>query len=135
MSNTTPTQQPSREDEKPSHTPGPWRYLEDGVGPAITQPGYRVIWGPRGSGRWERSSDQPLEIARTRKVESAEVDANWRLMAAAPQLLAACVAALDQLQRFADAKMTDEVQQHFDAETVKARGALCDAIASATVAS
>ena len=116
------------------YTPAPWHYTEDGVGPAITQPafpGYRVIFGPRGSGRWGRSPDQPLEIARTRKVENEEVDANWRLMAAAPQLLAACEAALDQLQRFADAPMTDEVQQHFDSETVKARGALCDAIVKA----
>ena len=67
-----------------SHTPGPWRYHEDGV-----EPGYRVIFGPFGSGRWKRSPGMPLEIVRAVKINNAEVDANWQLITAAPDMITA----------------------------------------------
>ena len=50
---------------------------------------------------------------------------------AADDLLAACKAALAELQRFADAPATSQVQQHWDTDTTQACVAISDAIAKA----
>ena len=60
-----------------SHTPGPWTALEKSV--------------------WRIDGDERTEIATAAMGRDADAEANARLMAAAPDLLAACKRAFDML--------------------------------------
>ena len=67
-------------------TPGPWWYQE--VGPEECRT--RMIIGPPGSGRWTQAPRVGLVVAEMRSHAGDEGEANWRLMAAAPDLAEAC---------------------------------------------
>lgn len=64
---------------KPKHTPGPWRVVRANPSPT--------------SGEWMISGSKPGYLAEVRDCGSGDVQANARLIAAAPELLAACEAA------------------------------------------
>ncbi len=64
---------------KGKHTPGPWKYCPDARG--YGKRAQRIIWGAKGPGYGA--------IAEVSYFPSEEIEANARLIAAAPEMLAA----------------------------------------------
>ena len=72
-----------------SHTPGPWEIVDE-----------RTVYGPpneHGSDRFICDVGDTLEAL---EGDCPEADANARLIAAAPDLLYACISALDDLRDY-----------------------------------
>lgn len=69
---------------KTQHTPGPWRYVRENGSPST---GQHMVAGAR-----------PGYLAEVRDCGSGCVEANARLIAAAPELLAALVAAVELIE-------------------------------------
>jgi len=82
------------------HTPGPWHVGQgNGEGSVFSEAG-RMGWGPGGT--------TLAPICRMIEQDPAEDEANARLIAAAPDLLAACEDAVATLVRWADNSAWDE---------------------------
>jgi hypothetical protein len=97
------------------HTPGPWTIREPGYIEAKTRKGHSV---------YLVGYAYNLEIARA--CERGEVEANARLIAAAPELLAACEAAkplLAMWARHAGSPSAGEALGKITAAIAKATGA------------
>jgi hypothetical protein len=95
------------------HSPGKW-YVSDGavLSDTINQYGNFIV----------------VDCQRERTPED---EANLQLIAAAPELLEACLKAFEQLERISAAPSTDQVQSHFDHESVHATDLLRAAMARA----
>ena len=87
------------------HTPGPWTVERDS-----TVDGYTV---------WRASSMGDLFIAQVKRQKGEEAS-NARLIAAAPDLLAACAKALDYLGRIEEASEGAELRDLLRAAIAKA---------------
>ena len=97
-----------------THTPGPWTVNSDPIY-SYGLPSY--IWGPKGPG-YGIVCELPLSLGGV-----APIEADAHLIAAAPDLLAACVESLRLLRNGSDDGYSDErIDGILSAAIAKAKG-------------
>lgn len=76
--------------EQPKHTPGPWHFVQENAG-LMSDHGYGLLHGSPGAGGWEENLF--VSVGCSSRAEGAlgvgVPEANARLIAAAPDMLAA----------------------------------------------
>lgn len=113
---------------KTQHTPGPWT-----IGPtsSFASGNWRIVTTHDGTTNICACHGTIITDAEMHPMNQTR-DANARLIAAAPDLLAALQAAVAQLDRFAGALATDQIQQHWDDDADQAQQQARAALARAT---
>lgn len=88
----------SDETKAANHTPGPWHFAPENVGKMIDD-GYGILFGEADSWGWEKNLYVSVgcSIRAERELGAGVPEANARLIAAAPDLLAVAKEAKDLL--------------------------------------